>query len=96
MKEIFQRFMFLFHWLGFICLVTMLGGYALELSGGGTWFSAGDVTDIIPNILDDMLSFQNYRSVFDREAFWITWLAVTHYPIKWILTGNKSPFPWKG
>ena len=28
--------------------------------------------------------------------WWAAWIAITHYPIKWVLTGNKSFWPWKG
>ena len=72
MKDIFQRLMFLFHWVGFICLALLIlvVGYCIVFEGG-LYFHVGNL---------EILCF---------------WLAVLHYPIKWILTGNKSFFPWK-
>ena len=75
MKDIFQRLMFLFHWVGFICLALLI------LVGLPNWWNQvilGDGHMFVGNL--------------ERKCFW---LAVLHYPIKWILTGNKSFFPWK-
>tara|TARA_B100000315_G_scaffold111404_1_gene102218 strand:- start:1166 stop:1423 length:258 start_codon:yes stop_codon:yes gene_type:complete len=84
MKDIFQRFMFLFHWAGFICLALLIlvGVLDIVLDSG--------------NYLGDLLYILEFNTRYAGilEILWV-WLAVTHYPIKWILTGNKSFFPWK-
>jgi hypothetical protein len=76
--------MFLFHWVGFICLALLIlvGVINIVFDGGR------DLDDVL-----DILSFDTrYAEIL--EILWV-WLAVTHYPIKWILTGNKSFFPWR-
>ena len=84
MKEIFQRFMILFHWVGFLSLVGFVLLIPLAMIQDGL-----SLTEVMLIVVDDVLPFE--------EEGWsaMLWLGITHYPIKWILTGNKSPFPWK-
>jgi hypothetical protein len=35
-----------------------------------------------------------YLNSGGEPGFWVFWLSVTHWPIKLILTGEKSLFPW--
>lgn len=86
MKDIFQRFMFLFHWVGFICLATLILSVAVDVFFDNGFF----LDDVI-----EVLMLDRRRSIDEPSATLWVWLAVTHYPIKWILTGNKSFFPWK-
>ena len=78
----FLRFMFLFHWVGFICLALLIlvGVLDIVLDSG--------------NYLQDLLYILQFNTGFAGilETLWV-WLAVTHYPIKWILTGRGSFFP---
>jgi formate hydrogenlyase subunit 3/multisubunit Na+/H+ antiporter MnhD subunit len=86
MKEILQRFMYLFHWVGFICLALfILVGVLSIVLDSGRWLQ-GEVTYI--------LEFDPHSTTTILHILWV-WLAVTHYPIKWIITGNKTFYPWK-
>jgi hypothetical protein len=86
MKEIFRRFMFLFHWIGFLCLVGFIGFFGLEISLNGYDY---DLLEAIELLFETL--------AFKEEAISVMlWLGIAHWPIKWILTGNKSFFPWKG
>ena len=87
MKEIFQRLIFLFHWVGFICLalLILLGVFGILTGDGESFFGA----------VFRILLFQPLGGFAGSFHILLVWLAVIHYPIKWILTGNKSPFPWK-
>jgi hypothetical protein len=83
MKQIFQRFMFLFHWIGFLCLVGFIGllGLAISLDG---W----DVSEALEALFEAL--------AFEEEGISVMlWIGIAHYPIKWILTGNKTFFPWR-
>ena len=75
--------MFLFHWIGFLCLVGSIGLFGFAIS-----MNEYDVLEAI-ELLFDALAFE-YDAVSE-----ILWLGIAHWPIKWILTGNKSFFPWK-
>ncbi len=89
MKEIYGRFIFLFHWAGFICLATLTAVCVFDVFvESGRLFE--DVIEIL--MLEHWRSSNDLRG--SASMLWI-WLAVTHYPIKWILTGNKTFFPWK-
>jgi hypothetical protein len=87
-----KRLGLVIHWLGFICLVTLIGGYTLEILDGGSWFFAGDVWDVIPSIVEDLFDMFTFRGIEERH--WITSIAILHWPIKFIITGNKAFFPW--
>jgi len=84
MKEIFQRLMFLFHWIGFLCLVGFIGLFGLAIS-----MKELDVLGVIGELFDELAFEVNIVSV-------MLWPGIAHWPIKWILTGKKSFFPWKG
>ena len=53
--------------------------------------------DIAKEIQENMFDFENlgYLNSGDEPAFWVVWLAVTHWPLKFILTGEKNFFPWR-
>ena len=91
---VINRLGLVIHWIGFICLVTMLGGYALDVSGiNSNWFSASDLGDVGRQVVRDFTRMLTFTRI--EEEHWITFIAVIHWPIKFIITGNKSFFPWK-
>ena len=86
-----SRFGSIIHWIGFLCLAFSI--ILLSIAGlneSVDWFDALD------NFLDWMFDFETlgYLNSGDDLGFWMVWLAVTHWPIKFVLTGNKSFFPW--
>ena len=88
MKEIRQRFMYIFHWAGFVCLATLIVVCVFDV-----FFDNGGLLDDVIEVL--MLAPRGSNDLRDPSAMLWVWLAVTHYPIKWIITGNSSFFPWK-
>ena len=84
MKELIERLGLLIHWAGFICLFYLIIRY-------------------IPGIFEGRIvtmAIQTTEFWFNSEAtgnpvWWIWWVTLTHWPIKWFITGNKSFFPWK-
>ena len=79
------------HWIGFFCLVTSL--LLLLIAGLNDrieWLS------IFDSVLDVIFDEENlgYLHSGDEPGFWILWLTVTHWPIKFILSGNKALLPW--
>jgi hypothetical protein len=79
MREIFQRFILIFHWAGFIALC---------------WTIAFIVFAFITQPIGVVLQSINY-ALDPREPSSLMYFAIFHYPIKWILTGNKTFFPWR-
>ena len=72
------------HWLGFCCLALYsLIPFVLFLDGQ-------PVIDVI-DVLWFLLTFQREG---DFNASVVFWIALSHWPIKYILTGDKSVFPW--
>ena len=55
--------------------------------GSDSYSEAAAIASIIVIMVD--LNESEY------PLFWSLWLAVAHYPIRWLLTGNKSLLPWK-
>ena len=82
----------LIHWVGFVCLtvaVVLLPLAALRVRL--------NLSYEVNSFLNYMFDFENlgYLNSGDEPAFWIVWLALTHWPVKFILTGRKVFFPWK-
>ena len=77
------------HWIGFVCLLCVIGLIIFAS------LSNGRVIDeqILSDIAEHMFDFDNLSD--DTELFLLFWFAVAHWPIKFILTGNTSFFPWK-
>ena len=86
-----RRLLFLFHWVGFICLLFIVGMfvYALVTERPSVEMVIAGLLDLLRN----MLNFDNSRNS-DADTFWILWLAVAHWPIKWMLSGDKAFWPW--
>ncbi len=93
MQDIIRRLMFLLHWLGFACLIYWVVIFltmilpALPEGINELEYAVEDIASIIVIMVD--LDESEY------PLFWSLWLAVAHYPIRWLLTGNKSLLPWK-
>ena len=93
MHGVFRRLLTLVHWLGFISLVywliTFLGISVVALTEGlnELKYAMEDITSILAIMWD--LDEAEY------PLFWSLWLALTHYHIIWVLTGNKSLLPWR-
>ncbi|MDG1952336.1 MAG: hypothetical protein P8J52_07045 [Gammaproteobacteria bacterium] len=75
------------HWLGFFALIDFVGllVYAIAI------FHGAGVIEEISRVL-----FNLNQSFSDMEGWFFLsfWIAVSHWPIKVVLTGNKSFFPW--
>ena len=80
------------HWLGFLCLV-----FAIILLPLAALRDTLSLTYSVNNFLNFMFDFENlgYLNSGDEPAFWVVWLALTHWPLKFILTGQKKFLPWK-
>ena len=93
MHGVFRRLLTLVHWLGFISLVywliTFLGISVVALTEGlnELKYAMEDITSILAIMWD--LDEAEY------PLFWSLWLAFAHYPVVWVLTGNKSLVPWR-
>lgn len=88
-----KRLWIWFHWIGFLFLLffifRMFIGFNPQL-----WTPEGVVIVFDPPRfwLLEILIYEFFR--FELNSV-VNWLAVTHYPIKSILSGNKSFFPWR-
>ena len=81
----------LIHWLGFLCLVISMSLLLIILLEGRlSW------VDHFDGFVSLMFDGENlgYLNSGGEPGFWVFWLSVTHWPIKLILTGEKSLFPW--
>ena len=82
-----ERLGLVIHWLGFLCLIFVV------VSLGIAYFDNEDST------LISVAAFYIYylfgEDLFGTALFWVNWGAIVHWPIKFILTGNKSFFPWR-
>ena len=74
------------HWIGLVCLLSVIGLI--------TYFSIseGRFPDL-SDLAEGMFDFDNLSD--DTGQFLLFWFAIAHWPIKFIITGNKSIFPWK-
>ena len=84
-----ERLGLVIHRIGFLCLGTSISLFAI------TWLifaAAGEIMD-----LSDAMRYFGSVLVFEQRAILsvMLWIGIASYPIKWILTGNKSFFPWK-
>ena len=86
------NFGILIHWVGFFCLLL-----ALILLPLAAFRETLSLTPTINIFLDFMFDFENlgYLNSGDEPAFWIVWIALTHWPLKCIFTGKRGLFPWK-
>ena len=82
----------LIHWIGFLCL--LFAAILLPLAALRETLGLGYTMN---NFLNFMFDFENlgYLNSGDEPAFWVVWLALTHWPLKFILTGHKGFYPWK-
>ena len=79
MSDILQRIMFGLHWAGFLALIWIVFIFALAFLTQ----PLNEVLQMLTNSLDP------------GHSNGLMYLAIFHYPVKWVLTGNKSFFPWK-
>ncbi len=79
MNELLQRLVFGFHWAGFLALVWAIFIFALA-------FITQPTSEVLQTLNDGL---------DPRHSNGLLYLAIFHYPVKWILTGNKTFFPWK-
>ena len=89
MNDIFRRLMFLFHWIGFLSLVGLILVYGIII------FTGTFSNNTLGGVVQETIEFLFDAPPDGNPIWWLWWLAITHYPIKWILTGNKSFFPWR-
>ena len=83
-----KRLGLVLHWIGFVALVFFI---ALFLYAIAIFHGAGVVGEVFRLLFDfDQKSLSHLEGWF----FWSFWLAARHWPIKLIITGNKSLFPW--
>jgi len=83
---VINRLGLVLHWIGFVCLLSVIGLI--------TYFSIFEGRSLdLSDLAEYMFDFDNLSD--DTDEFLLLWLAVAHWPIKFIITGNKSIFPWK-
>ena len=79
------------HWVGFSCLIiSIMLLIIIFLEGRAAWVEPFDV------LVSFMFDGENlgYLNSGGEPGFWIFWLSVTHWPIKLLLTSEKSILPW--
>ena len=69
------------HWIGYLCLGIFVGMVLYFRPSGGS-----------------LLEVMVFEGSSAREVLLsiVFWLAITSWPLKFILTGNKSIYPWGG
>ena len=94
MKEIIERFVLAIHWIGFLISISALGIAIYE-----TLLSLNDVQGfaLFWTSYETLLRLDPIRWNFDWASFaYFIILPITSgWLISWILTGNKSFFPWR-
>ena len=80
------------HWTGFLCLT-----FTLILLPLAALRETLNLTPTLNNFLDYMFDFENlgYLNSGDEPAFWVVWIALTHWPLKCIFTGKRGLLPWR-
>lgn len=75
------------HWIGFICLL------AAVLIAILIYVETPYVDKFFKTLRElwQLISFDS--SSYLTESI-ILWVAISHWPIKFIITGNKNLFPW--
>lgn len=79
-----KRLGLVIHWIGFICLLVMFGLMCLALMDGQS----------VKRIIEGLWRLMIFERRTDFEGSIIFWAAISHWPIKFIITGNKNLFPW--
>ena len=79
-----NRLVSVIHWIGFVCLL-IIGFYIFVL-----FADQGRHVEYVIRELWRLLVFDAY----DENLSMILWAAVSHLPIKFIITGDKNLFPW--
>tara|TARA_S200002703_G_scaffold22798_1_gene19550 strand:- start:121 stop:387 length:267 start_codon:yes stop_codon:yes gene_type:complete len=79
-----KRLGLVFHWIGFLCLTGIIAAVVITKPTDVAWSE-------IPAALWELLIFDNSS---DIALTLVLWIAISHLPIKYILTGDKSVFPW--
>ena len=74
------------HWIGFACLVLFLGVVFYGIIIGEV-----SILELPAFVVESLLDF----SRANETDYWFVLLATIHWPIKWMLTDNKSFFPWR-
>jgi len=89
-----KRFWVWFHWVGFYCLFLIFPFFILR-----SLVIFLDPQSMFPYDMEIPPFFRLQVLFYEFFSFnlnsLVNWLAITHYPIKRIVTGNKSFFPWK-
>ena len=87
MRKIFQRLMFAFRWVGFLCLV----GFILYVV-----FNIILEPISLLELVDFVLAVLAFAGCGEEKVLSaMLWLGIAYWPIKWILTGDKALFPWQ-
>ncbi|MDG2139928.1 MAG: hypothetical protein P8K27_00360 [Gammaproteobacteria bacterium] len=79
------------HWAGFLCLIiSIILLMIILLEGRVAWV---EHFEVFVNLMFDGENL-GYLNSGGEPGFWVFWLSVTHWPIKLLLTGEKSFLPW--
>ena len=79
-----KRLGLIFHWIGFLCLTGFIATLVITKPDSVAWSE-------VPEALWELLIFDNS---LDVPFSIILWAGISHWPIKFVLTGNKNLFPW--
>ena len=79
-----KRLGLVFHWIGFLCLTGIIAGIFITKPTDLAWSE-------LPAALWELLIFDNSS---DIPISLVLWVGISHWPIYFILTGNKNLFPW--
>ena len=79
-----NRLLLLIHWIGFLCLSVIVGYIILGLIFG----DQDPLVGVIEFLWDCFTGENDWMSV-------ALWIAILHWPLNWIVTGDKAIFPWR-
>ena len=74
------------HWIGFLCLTGFIATLVITKPNDIAW------SEVLAAIWE-LLIFDNSS---DAPFSTILWAGIGHWPIKFVITGNKNLFPWSG
>ena len=86
-----QRLMLTYRWLGFLSLVS-IHGWIFVGAPIMNLLSIGET--LIIEIQEGYVSWLSFDDAGAELGSFLIWLGLTYWPIQWILTGNKSLYPW--
>ena len=87
-----QRLILIYRWVGFLSLVLMHGWLFVAAPIMNLFFNG---ETLLPEILEGYVSMLFWNDRRAELGSLLIWIGLTYWPIQWLLTGNKSLYPWR-